>query len=655
MKIKLNHIFTVGLWVLAASACNSDDTYALCGECADQKIINVTQYGLASDGSTDCSDLINKLIKDMPAEGGVLFFPEGTYRLDSPILLTRNFVTLKGEENGNSASIQDKKAKLLVNNMECAIQFAPIADVDGHRNRISGVEIENLLITGKENERQGVGIHVKHDNDRIRLTNLTIENFETGIQTNGADAMVITNCRVSKVNNGLVMLGGIQNTISDSSFSSGESGTSCNLSNETNLLFAHNQLLYGGDCALQLNACNRINVTENTLESAYVGVMEVNGSHNQFSKNLFKLVLNDNDQLRGKEADYGAIRLKGDANHFVSNQIQCEWASSIQNPITVVVPEGRNNRFADCSIDNQTSACVFYVSEDTEVLNCVEDETKINYKQEEKNYTKAAYIVVAEDADMIEDDDEKASYNWFKKEFVNGVVLTPDEVTTTDLAQFEIIWLHIDRVGLAVGWQQLPDVILSENVVYALKSYYNAGGKLLLTNHATQYIVPLGRTERNPNIFGNGEGSSGSDIWSINANIGMEQNHTTHPAFAGMPACDAFSHPTFALIGPGIREDHNCMWDLNGFNYPAIYPDAGNPVDAFQQENQATVLATWGHVTDWCCAGMVEFHPTDECKGTCIAIGLAAYEWNQNGGANMYQDQIELLTKNTITYLAGIE
>lgn len=95
MKIKLNHIFTVGLWVLAASACNSDDTYTLCGECADQKIINVTQYGLASDGSTDCSDLINKLIKDMPAEGGVLFFPEGTYRLDSPILLTRNFVTLK--------------------------------------------------------------------------------------------------------------------------------------------------------------------------------------------------------------------------------------------------------------------------------------------------------------------------------------------------------------------------------------------------------------------------------------------------------------------------------------------------------------------------------------------------------------------------------
>lgn len=50
MKIKLNHIFTVGLWVLAASACNSVILTHCVAECADQKIINVTQYGLASDG-----------------------------------------------------------------------------------------------------------------------------------------------------------------------------------------------------------------------------------------------------------------------------------------------------------------------------------------------------------------------------------------------------------------------------------------------------------------------------------------------------------------------------------------------------------------------------------------------------------------------------
>lgn len=655
--MKLNHIFMAGCMLLAVSACNSDNTYIRCDECATQKIINVTQYGLPADGSSDCSDLINQLIKDMPEQGGVLFFPEGTYRLDKPILLTHNFITLKGENQaeGTGKSNLAKRAKLLMNNRECAIQFAPIADVDGCKNRISGVEIENLTISGSEHNRLGVGIQVKHDNDRIRLTQLVIENFETGIQVNAADAMVIANCQVSNVKNGLEMNGGIQNTVSDCLFTPGENGIACNFTGETNLLFTHNQLIQGGKTALMMNGCNRVNASENTLENNCVGLMEVNGSHNQFAKNRFRLVQNEGDQLRGENADYGVIRLKGDANHFVNNQILCDWKSDIQNPLTVWAPEGNNNRFADCAIKDQTSSCVFYISQGTEVIDCVQDISKIRYKQEDKNLTKAAYILVSEKSDQFADDDEKASCTWFKQEFVNGVVLTPIEAAKTDLSQFEVIWLHIDRVGLELGWQNLPAPVLANEVVNALKNYFYAGGKLLLTNHATQYIVPLGRCERNPNIFGSGEGGTGSDIWSINANIGMELNHANHPAFTGMPVCDAFSHPTFALIGPGHREDHNCMWDLNAFNYPVLYPNAGNTVQAFQEENHATVLATWGHVTDWCCAGMVEFHPTAECNGTCIAMGLAAYEWNQNSGTNVYQNQMELITRNMINYLASIE
>ena len=93
------------------------------------------------------------------------------------------------------------------------------------------------------------------------------------------------------------------------------------------------------------------------------------------------------------------------------------------------------------------------------------------------------------------------------------------------------------------------------------------------------------------------------------------------------------------------------MWDLNSFDFPALYPDAENIVKAFEMENEAVVLATWGHVVDWCCAGMVEFNPTEEYKGRCIAIGLAAYEWNQNTGINAYQSNLELMTNNILTYL----
>ena len=92
------------------------------------------------------------------------------------------------------------------------------------------------------------------------------------------------------------------------------------------------------------------------------------------------------------------------------------------------------------------------------------------------------------------------------------------------------------------------------------------------------------------------------------------------------------------------------MWDLNayGYNIPA---DGANVVKAFETENTAVVLATWGHVTDFCCAGMVYFAPAGEYQGKCYAIGLAAYEWHQNSNTNLHQAIIEKITKNAFDLL----
>ena len=88
------------------------------------------------------------------------------------------------------------------------------------------------------------------------------------------------------------------------------------------------------------------------------------------------------------------------------------------------------------------------------------------------------------------------------------------------------------------------------------------------------------------------------------------------------------------------------MWDLNAFGFPG----APNVVVNWQDATASTVLATWGHVQDYCCAGIIEFNPTAEFLGKAICNGLSAYEFNQAGG-NVYQDNVELLTKNTIDYL----
>lgn len=284
------------------------------------------------------------------------------------------------------------------------------------------------------------------------------------------------------------------------------------------------------------------------------------------------------------------------------------------------------------------------------MIDCGVTEENIKVKPSGLDLTNAAYVITYNSPEEIEDDDEKASYAWFKKQFVNGKVVTPAMLTSEDLSVYDVIWVHIDRVGIGAGWDKLP---LSTDAIAALTTYYKNGGNLFLSNHATQLVVPLGRTERAPGIFADGEGGDGADVWTINANIGMEYDHRSHPVFAGMVTSDQFSHETFPLIGPGRREDHNCMWDLNSYGFPGLYPNAGNIVKAFEEENNATVLATWGHVTDYCCAGMVEFTSTAEYQGTCIALGLAAYEWNQNSNLNVYQDNIVLMTKNILHYLSA--
>lgn len=639
MKFNIKSLLIAGLVSVFGVSCNTDDNFIKCEDCGSQKIIDVTQYGLKNDASSDCSDLVNRLIADLPAEGGVIMFPDGQFRLDSPIKVTRNFVTITGAEN----------TTLIVNNSEAGIHLAYVADVNGQKNRLSGVEIRNIHLVG--NDYNGTGVWVAHDNDRTQLIDVTVEKCRLGMRINGADAIVINNCIMTDVTNGLEMYGGIQNSVTDCKLGSLPGGVTCYISGESNLLFSENELSSAGENGLLVSG-TRINVSDCTVEGQCVGLFELNGDNNLISDNIFTLRNTGADQLAGRSADYGVVLVKGSYNHFTNNTIECEWNPEIENPITVSAASGDANRFSNCTITDQSSEYVFYVNESTEVLGCV-DAAKISIKTEVKNLTEIAYVIDYDDPSQIEDDDEQASYAWFKREFVNGKVLTTSEVPTTDLSQFDVIWIHIDRLHMPHGWQNLPSGFLSDDVLNALKAYYYGGGSLLLANHATQYIVPLGRTERAPGLYSSAEGGSGNDSWSVQANIGMEYDRRNHPVYAGVIEFNEYHpHPTFPLIGPGHREDHNCMWDFNAYGFRDLYPEAENVLRAFEMENNAVVLGTWGQVTDFAVGGLIEFMPTEECKGACLAMGLAAYEWNQNTNVNKWHDNIITITRNMVSYLA---
>lgn len=266
------------------------------------------------------------------------------------------------------------------------------------------------------------------------------------------------------------------------------------------------------------------------------------------------------------------------------------------------------------------------------------------------------------DSDL--DDDELAAKKWFVQTYGdNGTVFTPATLTSLNPSQYAALWIQIDRVGLEMGPDKLPADIIASGVVDNLSAYLKTGGNVFLTKHATQLISSLGRIaeQYGPHLFGSGEGGEGTDIWTTNAVIGSncdpKYDHRSHAAFAGLevlPANDPvnmYDHESYPLEGPGFREDHNCMWDLNSYGFTPA--DGVNVLDAFEKKTSSVVLATWGHVTDYCCGGIIEFLPTADIKGRVLCIGLSAYEFNQNSVTNQYQQNTEKLTKNCIDYLAA--
>ena len=250
--------------------------------------------------------------------------------------------------------------------------------------------------------------------------------------------------------------------------------------------------------------------------------------------------------------------------------------------------------------------------------------------------------------------DEKDAVAWFQKTYVDagkGVILKPSTIDELDIETNPMCWVMCDRVGLAKGWQNLPGLSSAE-VVNALKAYCNDGGNLLLTNHATQLTVAVGRIADAyaPGIYGDGEGGNNPDVWGSHPIIGNVEgqiyDHRSHPIYWRMTYHPDLYAGIYTFIGAGVKGDHNCMWDLNAYG---LTP-APNVVKTWEETTNSTVLGTWNHVVDYCCAGIVDFAPTSTFAGRILAVGLAAYEWNI-GGPNSEQSQLEQFTSNCIGYL----
>lgn len=258
---------------------------------------------------------------------------------------------------------------------------------------------------------------------------------------------------------------------------------------------------------------------------------------------------------------------------------------------------------------------------------------------------------------------EKAALDWIKAACPQVKVYTSSDVASLSNQDVDAVWVHADRMNIESGWQNLPAAFSGSETVQALKDFYEAGGSLLLTKHATQLATAIGAIDKEVNVFGAGDGGDGSDNWTIQATLGAAEefeslDRSSHPIYSGMSTNTDFGHESFPLLGTGDpatslwREDHNCFWIPADLGFGSGNNDV-NCIKEFENAYNCQVLGTWGHVTDYCGAGIIDFASKTADNARIIAIGLAAYELAPRNGGNAFTSNIDKLTGNSLRYLAN--
>lgn len=331
--------------------------------------------------------------------------------------------------------------------------------------------------------------------------------------------------------------------------------------------------------------------------------------------------------------------------------------------IKVVVPDGTDLSKLNPSIDLPPGAVITpAITSNMDFRNPIEFTvvngsiyTKYTISVTEKFYI--AFLGTALNVNSINGDDEKAAADWFFKNYDNAEYVSFEAIKngSIDLKKYRLLWWYFDE------GRNLPQIATDPTVLNAIKDYYKGGRNLLLNSHACAYFWDLGRMENSPygRVIGDGPGFENGDTWAIGANIGAH-NVTNHPIYKGVSFNqDPDGYNWVPVIGPGWREDHNYVLDnipgslgLGPNNNEAAYEE-------FTSRHNAEWLGVWGGIRDYWMVGIMELKPTQVYKGRAIFIGIGGFEFNQNkqgtinpNGVNIYQSNINKISKNSIDYLS---
>ena len=244
-----------------------------------QATFNIAKYGAkANDPNFDNGPVISQLIDKLPATGGIIKIPAGTYYIKTPIKVDKSFVTIEGVNDGwrsgvDPANSNGKESggshiELVNKNMD----GIDVHSADSHR--LSGDEFRDLNIEGQSST--GVGINVQSDNDHIVIQGTSMKNLGTDIINKGADCTRIVDNQLAESRNNIAMTGASQQAeIEHNQLGAQPGGIGVMMENPSNYAVNSNLIYPDGSSDITLYNPSHGTIWGNTLSSYTTGLINV--------------------------------------------------------------------------------------------------------------------------------------------------------------------------------------------------------------------------------------------------------------------------------------------------------------------------------------------------------------------------------------------
>ena len=245
---------------------------------------------------------------------------------------------------------------------------------------------------------------------------------------------------------------------------------------------------------------------------------------------------------------------------------------------------------------------------------------------------------------------ERKAYEWFKDHYNAGAqkVITYKDLKDGRLnadgnlfSTVKVLWIHVDRHMDRGALENL----FPQEVRDAIANYVKAGGNVYLSTYAARLAHLIGRAPEPGEFKENNGFGDGSDEWKVLADFSDNHVNHTHAIYKYLIANNLYGQKSnglyfFHMQKGSPRSDCNCLWNI---------PNNLDAMNAFQNDHTCKVLGSWGHTEQFECAGLVEFYPKGDWKGTIIANGLAACSW---ASTNTDVHCVQHLTRGVLDYLS---